>query len=143
MFICNHCPFVIHIEQALVKLGKDYKDSPISIVAISSNSADTHPQDGPAEMADKAKSLGFAFPYLYDESQQVAKNYQAACTPDIFLFDENLHCVYRGQFDDSRPGNGIPVTGQDLLAAMDNILADEMISADQKASIGCNIKWKA
>ncbi len=143
MFICNHCPYVLHIDQALVKLGNKYKHSAIAIIAISSNSIETHPQDGPRKMANKANSLGYEFPYLYDESQQVAKNYQAACTPDLFLFDQNLHCVYRGQFDDSRPGNDIPVTGKDLLAAIDNLSAGTMISSDQKPSIGCNNKWKA
>jgi len=143
MFICNHCPYVLHIEQALVKLGNQYKDSAISIIAISSNSVDSHPQDGPEQMTNKSHSVGFEFPYLYDESQQVAKNYQAACTPDFFLFDENLHCVYRGQFDESRPGNNIPVTGKDMLAAIENLLAEKKILLDQKPSIGCNIKWKA
>ena len=143
MFICNHCPYVIHIDQALVKLGKKYKHSAISIIAISSNSVESHPQDGPKQMAKKANLLGYEFPYLYDESQQVAKIYQAACTPDLFLFDQKLHCVYRGQFDDARPGNDIPVTGKDLLAAIESLLTGTMISSDQKASIGCNIKWKA
>ncbi len=142
MFICNHCPYVIHIEQALVKLGKDYKNSALSIIAISSNDAEVYPQDGPENMANKANSAGFEFPYLYDESQKVAQDYQAACTPDFFLFDEDLYCVYRGQFDDSRPGNNIPVTGTDIIVAIEDLLAGKMVSLDQKPSIGCNIKWK-
>lgn len=142
MFICNHCPYVIHIDEALVKLADDYKDTDLSIIAISSNDIETYPQDGPVKMAEKAAELGYQFPYLYDESQSVAKAYQAACTPDLFLFDENLACVYRGQFDSSRPGNDIPVTGNDLRRAIDNLLAGKAISDDQKPSVGCNIKWK-
>ena len=142
MFICNHCPFVIHIEKALVKLGDDYQNSPVAVIAISSNSVLSHPQDGPEKMAQKAKQLGFQFPYLYDETQAVAKAFDAACTPDFFLFDEHLNCVYRGQFDDSRPGNGIPVTGHDLRHAIENLLHNQPIPEVQKPSMGCNIKWK-
>ncbi|TQV84966.1 thioredoxin family protein [Aliikangiella coralliicola] len=142
MFICNHCPFVIHIEKALASLGEDYANSGLSIIAISSNSVESHPQDGPQHMAQKAAESGFKFPYLYDETQSVAKAYQAACTPDLFLFDDKLACVYRGQFDDSRPGNNIPVTGKDIRQAIENLLAGMPISDEQKPSIGCNIKWK-
>jgi len=143
MFICNHCPYVKHIKDALAKLGKDYKDSGISIIAINSNDAVKYPDDAPDNMTLFSKQNGFVFPYLYDESQSVAKSYGGACTPDLFLFDGNLKCVYRGQFDDSRPGNNIPVTGKDLRAAMDQLIAGKAIDAKQTPSIGCNIKWKA
>jgi len=143
MFICNHCPYVKHIKDALSKLGKDYKDSGISIIAINANDAANYPDDAPDKMTMFAKQNGFVFPYLHDESQNVAKSYGAACTPDLFLFDGNLKCVYRGQFDDSRPGNDIPVTGKDLRAAMDQLMAGKTIDAKQTPSIGCNIKWKA
>lgn len=142
MFICNHCPFVIHLDEALVQLGKDYADSELSIIAISANDYGAYPQDGPTEMAKKARRLGYTFPYLYDESQETAKAYQAACTPDFFLFDSKLSCVYRGQFDDSRPGSEVPVTGKDLRGAIDHLLAGEAIPSEQKPSMGCNIKWK-
>jgi peroxiredoxin len=142
MFICNHCPYVKHIKDALGKLGKDYKDSGISIIAINANDAVKYPDDAPDKMTVFAKQNGFVFPYLHDESQNVAKSYGAACTPDLFLFDGNLKCVYRGQFDDSRPGNEIPVTGKDLRAAMDQLIAGKTIDAKQVPSIGCNIKWK-
>jgi peroxiredoxin len=143
MFICTHCPYVKHVENGLTALGKDYENKPIAIVAISSNDAVTHPDDGPAGLKKQATEQGFVFPYLYDESQDVAKAYHAACTPDFFLFDANFKLVYRGQFDASRPGNGIPVTGGDLRAALDNVLAGKPVPADQKPSIGCNIKWKS
>ncbi|WP_422134927.1 thioredoxin family protein [Endozoicomonas sp. ALD040] len=138
MFICNHCPYVIHIEDALVELGKDYADRDLGIVAISANDARTYPEDAPDKMALKS----YPFPYLYDESQSVAKAYDAACTPDFFLFDAELRCVYRGQFDHSRPGNDKPVTGADLKSAMDSVLAGERVAENQSPSIGCNIKWK-
>ncbi len=138
MFICNHCPYVIHIESKLVELGQRFKDSGISIVAISANDAETHPQDGPEQMAKK----NYPFPYLYDQSQQVAQAYGAECTPDFFLFDAALGCVYRGQFDDSRPGNNIPVSGDDLAAAMEALANNAEIASQQKPSIGCNIKWR-
>lgn len=141
MFICNHCPFVVHVMDELIKLGNDYKDSGISIIAISSNSIQTHPQDGPEQMAELAKAKNFPFPYLYDETQEVAKAYDAACTPDFYLYDADLKCVYRGQLDDSRPGNSEPVNGKDMRAAFDSLLAGNPISEDQKPSIGCNIKW--
>jgi hypothetical protein len=134
---------VKHIEKELAQLGKDYDGKPVSIVAISSNDADAYPDDSPAGLKRQAQTLGFRFPYLYDETQAVARSYKAACTPDIYLFDAKLKLVYRGQFDGSRPGNGVPVTGQDLRAAMDAVLAGKTPSADQRASIGCNIKWKA
>ncbi len=142
MFICNHCPFVLNINSALAQLGRDYMDSDLSIIAISSNDADAYPQDGPIQMAEKAKTLGYTFPYLYDQTQQTAKAYLAACTPDFFLFDDKLELVYRGQLDDARPGNGIPVTGADLRDAIASLLAGESVSERQKPSIGCNIKWK-
>ena len=142
MFICNHCPYVKHIKDALSKLGKDYAQSGISIIAINANDAQNYPDDAPDKMTAFAKQNSFVFPYLYDESQNVAKAYGAACTPDLFLFDGNLKCVYRGQFDDSRPGNNIPVTGNDLRAAIDNLLAGKAINSKQTPSMGCNIKWK-
>jgi peroxiredoxin len=143
IFICAHCPYVKHIEKGLAALGKDYAGQPIGIVAISSNDAVTHPADSPAGLKRQAEILGFVFPYLYDETQSVARAYKAACTPDFFLFDAGFRLVYRGQFDRSRPGNGIPVTGEDLRAAIDLALAGKPIPADQRSSIGCNIKWKA
>jgi len=142
IFMCNHCPFVIHIEDELVKLAKDYPNNSLSIVAISANNIDTHPQDGPDQMKTKAEKLGFGFPYLYDESQDTAKAYGAACTPDLFLFDADLKCVYRGQFDDSRPGNNLPVNGKDIREAIDALLNGTPINPQQTPSIGCNIKWK-
>ena len=142
MFICNHCPFVIHVKEELVRLAKDYQDKGISFVAISSNNVATHPQDGPEQMKAFGERLGFSFPYLYDESQEVARAYDAACTPDFSIFDRELLCVYRGQLDDSRPGDGRPVNGADIRAALDALLAGKTISADQKPSVGCNIKWK-
>ncbi|MBV8115526.1 MAG: thioredoxin family protein [Silvibacterium sp.] len=142
MFICRHCPFVKHLEKALAQLGRDYAGKGIGIVAISSNDADNYPDDAPESLAQQARDLGFSFPYLYDESQDVARGYDAACTPDFFLFDGGLKLVYRGQFDDSRPGNGIPVNGRDLRGAIDALLAGKPISPEQRPSIGCNIKWK-
>lgn len=142
MFICNHCPFVKHIRGALAQLGRDYQ-SHVGIVAISSNDVENYPDDSPAKMKAEAKSAGYTFPYLFDKTQAVAKNYRAACTPDFYLFDANHKLIYRGQFDDSRPGNGIAVTGKDLRAALDAVLKGEEPSANQKPSIGCNIKWKS
>ena len=141
MFICTHCPYVKHIEQGLAQLGSDYAGK-LGIVAISSNDAENYPDDDPAGLKAQAQKLGFKFPYLYDESQAVARAYDAACTPDIYLFDKDLKLAYRGQFDGSRPGNGVPVTGRDLRDALDAVLRGEKPGADQKASIGCNIKWK-
>ncbi len=143
MFICTHCPYVKHIEAGLTAFGADYSGKPIGIVAISSNDATNYPDDAPAGLKQQALTKDFSFPYLYDETQEVAKAYQAACTPDFFLFGANYRLVYRGQFDSSRPGSGVPVTGEDLRAAMDAVLANEPVSANQRASIGCNIKWKA
>lgn len=140
MFICAHCPFVKHLEGALAALGRDYS-SQIGIVAVSANSIQTHPQDGPDQLKAQAQALGFTFPYCYDATQITAKAYTAACTPDFFLFDGDRHLVYRGQFDDSRPGNGVAVTGQDLRSAIAAILAGQPVNPDQKPSIGCNIKW--
>jgi peroxiredoxin len=142
MFICRHCPFVKHLEKALAQLGKDYEDSGIGIVAISSNDAANHPEDAPESLAEQARQLEFPFPYLYDETQEVARAYEAACTPDFYLFDDGLKLVYRGQFDDSRPGNEVPVSGKDLRAAMDALLAGKPVNPIQKPSLGCNIKWK-
>jgi peroxiredoxin len=143
MFICNHCPYVKHIRIGLAQLARDYQPKHVGIVGINSNDAENYPDDSPAKMKEEAKSAGYLFPYLYDESQAVAKVYRAACTPDIYLFEKNRKLAYRGQFDDSRPGNGIPVTGKDLRAALDAILAGKSVSPNQKASMGCNIKWKA
>jgi peroxiredoxin len=143
MFICTHCPYVKHVEKGLAALGKDYAGKPLAIVAISGNDAVTHPDDGPAGLKKQAQTQGFVFPYLYDESQSVARAYHAACTPDFFLFDGAFKLVYRGQFDSSRPGSGVPVTGADLRAAIDSVLAGKPVTQDQRPSIGCNIKWKA
>jgi len=143
LFICNHCPYVKHIRAGLAQLARDYLPKHVAIVGINSNDVANYPEDSPAKMKLEAKSAGYTFPYLYDESQAVAKAYRAACTPDIYLFDHNRKLVYRGQFDDSRPGNGIPVTGKDLRAALDAVLAGKLVLPDQKASVGCNIKWKA
>lgn len=143
MFICTHCPYVKHIEKGLAQLGRDYKDKAVAIVAISSNDATNYPDDSPSGLKKQAATLGFTFPYLYDESQDVARAYKAACTPDIFLFDAERRLVYRGQFDRSRPGNGVPITGEDLRAALDAALAGKPQAAVQQPSIGCNIKWKA
>jgi peroxiredoxin len=143
IFMCAHCPYVKHIEKGLAALGKDYAGKPVAIVAISSNDVTTHPDDSLDKLKQQAQTLGLVFPYLYDQSQAVARAYKAACTPDLFLFDAGRRLVYRGEFDRSRPGNGIPVTGEDLRAAMDAVLADKPPLADQRPSIGCNIKWKA
>lgn len=141
MFICTHCPYVKHIEKGLAELGNEYSGK-LGIVAISSNDAQNYPDDSPEGLRKQAQRLGFMFPYLYDESQSVARAYDAACTPDIYLFDGDFKLVYRGQFDGARPGNNVPVTGKDLRDALDAVLRGEKPSADQKASIGCNIKWK-
>lgn len=142
MFICNHCPFVKHVNAELVRVANDYKEKGIAFIAISSNDIENYPQDAPHLMKENALSEGFTFPYLYDGSQEVARAYDAACTPDFYLFDADLNLVYRGQLDDSRPGNGIPVTGKDLREAMNAVLSSQPVSPDQKPSIGCNIKWK-
>jgi peroxiredoxin len=142
MFICRHCPFVKHVQNELAKIGRDYAGRGVGIVAIGSNDAAGFPEDRPESLAEMAKELELNFPYLYDESQEVARAYDAQCTPDFFLYDAAKTLVYRGQLDDSRPGNEIPVTGKDLRAALDALVAGRSISADQRPSIGCNIKWK-
>lgn len=142
MFICNHCPFVVHVNTQLVQLAKDYKAKGINCIAISSNDVENYPQDGPELMKQHAIDNDYVFPYLYDESQDIAKAYDAACTPDFFLFNDTLELVYAGQLDDSRPGNNKPVTGNDLRAAIDALIKGKPVSKDQKPSMGCNIKWK-
>jgi len=141
-FICNHCPYVKHIRTGLAALGKEYRPRGVAVVAINSNDVKNYPEDSPAKMIEEVKIAGYTFPYLFDESQDVAKAYHAACTPDFFLFDGARKLVYRGQLDDSRPGNGIPVTGRDLRDALDAKLAGKPIAEKQKPSVGCNIKWK-
>ena len=143
MFICRHCPFVKHLQNALAAFGRDYAGKSLGIVAISANDALEYPEDRPESLKEMAESLGFTFPFCYDESQETAKAYAAACTPDFFLFDRERKLVYRGQFDDSRPGNNIPITGEDLRSAADAVLGNRPVSPEQKPSIGCNIKWKA
>jgi peroxiredoxin len=143
IFMCNHCPYVIHIRPGLAQLARDYLPRGVATVGINANDVANYPADSPAKMKEEVQSAGYLFPYLYDESQAVAKAYRAACTPDIYLFDKSRKLVYRGQFDDSRPGNGVPVTGKDLRVALDAALAGKPISPDQKASMGCNIKWKS
>ncbi len=143
VFMCNHCPFVKHIREELARSVRRYQDQGLAVVAINSNDAETFPQDGPEAMAREVEEFGYTFPYLFDGAQSVAKAYKAACTPDFFLFDRGRRLVYRGQFDGSRPGNEVPVTGADLGAAVDALVEDEPISPDQRPSIGCNVKWKA
>ena len=143
MFICPHCPFVKHVQDELARLGRDYHDRDIAIIAISSNDAESYPDDSPPRLKDMAEKFGFRFPFCYDESQEIAKAYGAECTPDFFLFDATQKLVYRGQLDGSRPGNGVPVTGIDLRLALDSVLSDLPVDTNQKPSIGCNIKWKA
>lgn len=141
-FICNHCPFVKHIQQEFVAIAKEYQEKGIHFIAINSNDIIAFPDDSPDKMKQIAQEFAFSFPYLFDETQDVAKAYQAACTPDLYLFDKDLKLVYRGQFDDSRPNNSIPPTGKDLRMAMDQLLTGQPIPTDQTPSIGCNIKWK-
>lgn len=142
MFICQHCPFVKHIQEQLSSLGKDYHNTDLGIVAISTNDAVKYPDDSPEKLKQMAQELGFTFPLCYDETQEVAKSYTAACTPDFFLFDGDRHLVYRGQLDDSRPSTNIPVTGRDLRQAIASTLAGKPVNSEQKPSLGCNIKWK-
>ena len=142
MFICRHCPYVVHVRSELARLGGDYANQSVGMVAISSNDASTHPEDAPEHLKAMAKELGFTFPFCYDEPQAVAKAYTAACTPDFFLFDQRRTLVYRGQLDDSRPGNGKPLTGRDLRAAIDAVLSGKPVSSSQQPSVGCSIKWK-
>jgi peroxiredoxin len=143
MFICNHCPFVVHVNSELIRLANDYKNKGIGFVAISANDVVTHPGDAPDKMKENALKLGYPFPYCYDETQETAKAYDAACTPDFFIYDKNLELVYRGQLDDSRPGNDIPVTGKDIRQALDCLLSNQPVSEFQRPSIGCNVKWKS
>jgi peroxiredoxin len=143
MFICNHCPFVKHLRSALAEFGKEYQAKGVGIVAVSSNDVASHPDDSPERMKEEAKSAGYTFPYLYDATQSVAKAYKAACTPDFYVFNSDFALVYRGQFDDSRPSNGKPITGKDLRAAVDAVLAGKPPLTEQRPSIGCNIKWKS
>ncbi|WP_036482943.1 thioredoxin family protein [Myxosarcina sp. GI1] len=142
MFICQHCPFVKHVKEELAKIGKDYAERPLGIVAISANDVENHPDDSPEHLLKMAKELDFNFPFCYDETQEVAKTYTAACTPDFFLFDRDKKLVYRGQLDDSRPSTDIPVTGKDLRGAIEAVLAGKEVDSDQMPSLGCNIKWK-
>jgi peroxiredoxin len=142
MFICQHCPYVKHVQSELARIGKDYQSRDIGIVAITSNDIEQQPDDAPEFIKRMAQELGFTFPFCYDESQAIAKAYGATCTPDFFLFDRKRTLVYRGQLDDSRPSNGLPVTGRDLRAALDALLAGQPVSQEQRASLGCNIKWK-
>lgn len=142
MFICNHCPYVKHVQHELARIGRDYGLRGVGMVAISANDAAAYPDDGPARMREEKARVGYPFPYLYDETQAVAKAYRAACTPDLFLFDRDRRLVYRGQLDDSRPKNAKPVTGRDLRAALDLVLAGKPVPAEQVPSVGCNIKWR-
>ena len=142
MFICRHCPYVKHVQQELARLGKDYVQRELGIVAISSNDAAAYPDDAPDSLREMVQQVGFNFPLCYDETQDVARAYAAACTPDFFLFDKDRKLVYRGQLDDSRPKTDRPVTGSDLRAAIDAVLSGNVVSADQKPSLGCNIKWR-
>jgi peroxiredoxin len=142
MFICNHCPFVKHVREELARMGRDYGARGVAIVAISSNDPEAYPADSPERMRDEKADAGYTFPYLFDGTQQVASAYRAACTPDYFLFDSDRRLVYRGQLDDSRPGNDVPVTGRDLRSALDAVLAGRPVPEDQKPSLGCNIKWR-
>lgn len=142
MFICNHCPYVKHVREGLAAFAREYAKKGLAIVGINSNDVTSYPDDSPAKMAEEVAAAGYTFPYLYDESQSVAKAYGAACTPDFFLFDGEGRLAYRGQFDDSRPGNGVAVTGKDLREACNAVLAGRPVAPDQRPSIGCNIKWK-
>ncbi|MHC4087252.1 MAG: thioredoxin family protein [Planctomycetota bacterium] len=142
IFMCNHCPFVKHVLSDLARLAREYQAKGVAVVGINSNDVANYPEDSPEMMARLVEEVGFTFPYLYDETQEVARAYQAACTPDFFLFDKESKLAYRGQMDDSRPGNNIPITGLDLIKAMDAVLAGRKVSTEQKPSIGCNIKWK-
>jgi peroxiredoxin len=142
MFICNHCPYVKHVNDGLVELANDYSEKGVAFVAISSNDADGYPEDSPAKMKEYAERLHYPFPYLYDETQEVARAYQAACTPDFYVFDADKRLAYRGQLDDSRPSNGLPVTGRDIRSALDALVAGQPVDQEQRPSIGCNIKWR-
>jgi len=141
-FLCNHCPYVKHIAPAFAQLAKEYQERGVGVVAINSNDFENYPDDSPAKMKEEIAARGYTFPYLVDEAQQVAKAYRAACTPDFYVFDADLKLVYRGQMDSSRPGNNLPVTGKDLREALDAVLAGQPVAAEQRPSIGCNIKWR-
>ncbi|MBN2375944.1 MAG: thioredoxin family protein [Sedimentisphaerales bacterium] len=143
IFMCNHCPYVIHVREKLVELAKEYQSRGVAVVAINSNDVENYPDDSPEKMKQDAEKFGYTFDYLFDETQQVARAYLAACTPDFFLFDAECKLIYRGQMDDSRPGSEIPVTGADLCAAMDAVLQGQTVATEQKPSMGCNIKWKS
>jgi peroxiredoxin len=142
VFMCNHCPYVKHVQSKFTELAKEYQARGVAIVGINSNDVENYPDDRPEKMAEEIRSAGYTFPYVYDETQAVAQAYRAACTPDFFLFDRNKQLVYRGQFDESRPKNGIPVTGEDLRSALDDVLAGRPVARTQKPSVGCSIKWK-
>ncbi len=143
IFMCNHCPYVIHVAPEVARLAKEYQAKGVAVVGINANDSSTHPADSPEQMVHEVENRGYTFPYLYDETQEVAKAYRAACTPDFYVFDADHRLVYRGQLDSSRPNSATPLTGKDLRAALDAVLADHPVSADQKPSIGCNIKWQA
>jgi peroxiredoxin len=143
MFICRHCPYVVHVEQELARLGHDYQDTNVGIIAISSNDPISYPDDAPPKLREMAIRLGFTFPFCHDETQEVAKAYRAACTPEFYLFDRARRLVYHGQLDESRPGNNKPVTGRDLRAAIETVRSDKPVDRNQKPSIGCSIKWKS
>jgi thiol-disulfide isomerase/thioredoxin len=143
LFICNHCPYVKHVQHELVKLAEDYQPKGVTFVAISPNDPESYPEDGPQQMKEVAERMGYPFPYLFDEIQDTARAYKAACTPDIFVYDGDLLLAYRGQLDGSRPGNDIPITGKDLRTALDDLLAGKPVNPTQKPSMGCSIKWKA
>jgi peroxiredoxin len=142
IFLCNHCPYVKHVRQGLAQLAREYQEQGVAVIGINSNDAVAYPADNLEMMAVEKEQVGYTFPYLFDESQDVAKAYNAACTPDFYVFDREFRLVYRGQMDSSRPGNSVPVTGQDLRAALDSVLAGQLLDQDQRPSIGCNIKWK-
>lgn len=143
IFMCNHCPYVKHVAPELANLAREYQAKGVAVVAISSNDVSSHPEDSPEQMVAEVEQRGYTFPYLYDDTQEVAKAYRAACTPDFYVFDQDQRLAYRGQMDDSRPDSGIPVTGRDLRAALDAVLAGQSAADEQKPSLGCNIKWKA
>ncbi|MFQ5545265.1 MAG: thioredoxin family protein [Acidiferrobacterales bacterium] len=143
VFMCNHCPYVKHIANQFAEFAREHQAKGVAVIGINANDVSTHPDDSPAKMIEETKKMGYTFPYLYDENQEVAKSYRAACTPDFFLFDKDRKLAYRGQFDGSRPGNNVAVTGQDLRAALNAVLQGQPVPNEQKASMGCNIKWKA
>lgn len=143
IFMCRHCPYVVHVEQEIARIGRDYEGTGLGIIGISSNDPVQYPDDAPPRLKEMAKRLAFTFPFCFDETQDIAKAYRAACTPDFYLFDRERRLIYRGQLDDSRPGSSMPVTGRDLRAAIDAVLAGKPVDSNQRASVGCSIKWKA